>query len=81
MSQLQMFREQPRCPGCGSLDLRTEDVATGRHQCNRCGWRCRIGQNGKASDWLKIGRPTRRRYSRNYPKTAKTPCKANLTHT
>ena len=46
---------KPTCPACGSTDLRIEDTASGRHQCNRCGWRCRIGANGKAVDWLRIG--------------------------
>ncbi len=52
--QQELFREQPVCPGCGSSDLRRE--AADRHQCNRCGWRCRIGSNGQAKDWLSIGK-------------------------
>lgn len=43
---------QPKCPACGSDDLRHE--ADDRHQCRRCLWRCRIAANGKVSDWLKI---------------------------
>ena len=71
--------KQPTCLSCRSPELRIEDVTTGRAQCGRCRHRCVIAPDGSTRDWLKIGRPTRRRYSRNYPKTAKTPCKANLT--
>ncbi len=43
---------EPTCPACGSPDLRHE--ADDRHQCRKCLWRCRIGTNGKARDWLSI---------------------------
>ena len=56
---------QPTCPQCKSPDLRCEDSTTGRHQCRRCLWRCVVNGNGKARDWLSIGkagtRPARRR--------------------
>lgn len=43
----------PTCPACGSPDLRHE--ADDRHQCRKCLWRCCIGSNGTAIDWLDIG--------------------------
>ena len=58
MTPRELFRQQPACPGCGSLDLRHE--ADDRHQCRKCLWRCRIAPSGKASDWLKIGTPKKR---------------------
>ena len=45
----------PSCPQCRSTDLQLEDVATARHQCRRCGWRCRIDSAGNSTDWLSIG--------------------------
>ena len=54
---------QPTCPACGSPDLRHE--ADDRHQCRRCLWRCRIGSNGKAIDWLNIGNASR---AKNQPR-------------
>ncbi len=72
MPQRELFAEPPVCPGCGSPDLRLEDAATGRHQCRRCLWRCRIGANGKATSWLNLGtagkRPARPADDRHVPK-------------
>lgn len=58
MTQLQFFREQPRCPGCGANNVATETPTTGR--CQRCGWRIRIAADGAAQSWLKIGTPKKR---------------------
>jgi len=47
---------QPTCPACRSADLKLEDAATGRHQCDDCGWRCVVTPDGRAIDWLNLGR-------------------------
>ena len=52
MTQLQLFREQPTCPGCGSSNVTTENATAGK--CQRCGWRCRIGADGTARSLLDI---------------------------
>ena len=62
MTQLQLFRETPTCPACGSTDLRHED--RDRHQCRRCLWRCRIASDGTATDWLNIGNAGRKKTNR-----------------
>ncbi len=52
------------CPGCGANAVELVDAVSGRHRCGRCGWACRIGRDGKATSWLRIGtagkRPKRR---------------------
>ena len=50
-----MTSKQPTCPSCQSLDLRIEDVATMRAQCQRCRWRCVIESDGSTRDWLRLG--------------------------
>ena len=59
---------QPTCPACGSTDLRHE--ADDRHQCRKCLWRCRIGTNGKARDWLSIGKAGTLQARRRRPRAA-----------
>ena len=60
-----MITQSPTCPACGSPDLRIEDATTGRHQCNRCRWRCVVNANGQTKDWLNIAaagtQPARRK--------------------
>ena len=45
----------PTCPAYHSPDLRIEDVATMRAQCQRCRWRCVIEPSGTTRDWLNFG--------------------------
>ena len=67
--QQELFCEQPRCPGCGSNNVATENATAGK--CQRCGWRCRIAPDGTTTDWLKITQPA---HSRRGTRAARRRC-------
>lgn len=41
-----------KCPACSHVGLRLEDEQTRRCQCERCGWRSTVAEDGTAQDWL-----------------------------